>query len=80
MSERTALKTSAALARSFKVAPDLRTGLVATLGLAIVGTALQLVVPVVLQQIIDNEILGVGDVNPTEVMRRGGRLHFWKRG
>ncbi len=72
MSERTAMKTSAALARSFKIAPDLRTGLVATLGLAIVGTALQVVVPVVLQQIIDNEILGAGDVNPAEVMRRGG--------
>lgn len=72
MSEPTLMKTSSALARSFKVAPDLRRGLVLTLGLAVVGTALQLVVPVVLQQIIDNEILGTGDVNPAAVMARGG--------
>ncbi|RLE16988.1 MAG: ABC transporter ATP-binding protein [Actinobacteria bacterium] len=72
MSEQTSMKTSAALARSFKVAPELRTGLVLTLGLAVVGTALQLVVPVVIQQIIDNEILGAGDVNPAAVLKRGG--------
>jgi len=65
------IKTSSALARSFKVAPDLRKGLVLTLGLAVVGTALQIVVPVVLQQIIDNEILGSDQVDTAAVARRG---------
>ena len=66
------MKTSKALARSFKVAPELRTGLMVTLILAVIGTALQIVVPVVLQQIIDNEILGGDNVDTTAVLRRGG--------
>ena len=66
------MKTSAALARSFTVAPELRSGLIVTLLLAVVGTALQVVVPVVLQQIIDNEILGSGEMDTTAVLRRGG--------
>jgi putative ABC transport system ATP-binding protein len=66
------VKTSAALRRSFKVAPELRSGLVLTLVLAVVGTALQVVVPVVLQQIIDNEILGSQKVDTAAVLRRGG--------
>jgi len=66
------LKTSSALARSFTVAPELRSGLILTLVLAVVGTALQIVVPVVLQQIIDNEILGSGDVDTAAVLQRGG--------
>jgi ATP-binding cassette subfamily B protein len=47
-----------------------------TLVLAVVGTALQIVVPVVLQQIIDNEILGSGDVDTSAVLRRGGFAVF----
>ncbi|GMQ92777.1 MAG: ABC transporter ATP-binding protein [Acidimicrobiia bacterium] len=66
------MRTSSALARSFKIAPTLRRGLVLTLGLAVAGTALQVIVPVVLQQIIDNEILGSGDVDTAAVLRRGG--------
>jgi len=66
------MRTSSALARSFEIAPTLRRGLMVTLGLAVVGTALQVVVPVVLQQIIDNEILGSGDVDTSAVLRRGG--------
>jgi len=66
------MRTSKALARSFKIAPELRAGLIVTLILAVVGTALQIVVPVVLQQIIDNEILGAGEVDTTAVLRRGG--------
>lgn len=65
------MKTSSALSRSFRVAPSLRSGLVGTLVLAVVGTALQVVVPVVLQQIIDNEILGSGDIDTAAVLRRG---------
>jgi putative ABC transport system ATP-binding protein len=68
----TPMRTSAALARSFRVAPELRAGLVVTLVLAIIGTALQVVVPVVLQQIIDNEILGTDGVDTAAVLRRGG--------
>ncbi len=66
------MKTSAALARSFKIAPELRTGLILTLVLAVIGTALQIVVPVVLQQIIDTEILGPGEIDTAAVLRRGG--------
>lgn len=66
------MKTSSALARSFRAAPDLRKGLIVTLALAVVGTALQVVVPVVLQQIIDNEILGPDQVDTAAVARRGG--------
>ena len=72
MTTDTPMKTSTALARSFRIAPELRTGLVFTLVLAVIGTALQVVVPVVLQQIIDNEILGSGDVDTAAVLRRGG--------
>jgi putative ABC transport system ATP-binding protein len=50
----------------------MRAGLIFTLVLAVIGTALQIVVPVVLQQIIDNEILGSGDVDTAAVLRRGG--------
>lgn len=66
------MRTSQALARSFGVAPALRRGLVVTLGLVLVSAALQVVVPVVLQLIIDNEILGSGDVDTAAVLRRGG--------
>ena len=64
-------RTSAALRRSFQVAPELRKGLWPTLGLAVVGTALQLVVPIVLQRIIDNEILGSSQANTGAVVRLG---------
>lgn len=65
------MTTSGAIVRSFRVAPALAAGLWVTLLLAVVGTALQIVVPVVLQQIIDSEILGPGDVNPTSVAWKG---------
>jgi ATP-binding cassette subfamily B protein len=65
------MRTSTALRRSFGVAPALRLGLGATLLLAVVGTALQIIVPVVLQQVIDNEILGSDDIDPGTVVRKG---------
>lgn len=65
------MTTSGSIVRSFRVAPALAAGLWVTLLLAVVGTALQIVVPVVLQQIIDSEILGTGDVNPTNVVSKG---------
>ncbi|MEN8114439.1 MAG: ABC transporter ATP-binding protein [Actinomycetota bacterium] len=45
------------LRRAFRVAPTLSKGLGLTLGLAIVGTALQLVVPITVQRIIDTVLL-----------------------
>lgn len=71
MSERSETSTSRALFRAFRVAPELAQGLWLTLLLALVGTALQLVVPIVLQRLIDNEILGSGDVDTTAVVRSG---------
>ncbi|MDJ0791167.1 MAG: ABC transporter ATP-binding protein [Acidimicrobiia bacterium] len=71
MADRTTMRTSTALRRSFGVAPELRRGLVATLVLAVIGTGLQIVVPVVLQQVIDSEILGSAAVDTASVTRRG---------
>lgn len=71
MSDQETMGTSRALARAFAAAPSLRRGLAVTLVLAVVGTALQVVVPIVIQQIIDNEILGSGDVDSGAVLRRG---------
>jgi putative ABC transport system ATP-binding protein len=64
-------RTSATLRRSFEVAPELGRGLWLTLALAVLGTALQLVVPIVLQQIIDNEILGAASADTDAVLRLG---------
>lgn len=71
MSDTSTMKTSSALRRAFTVAPALRKGLGVTLVLAVAGTALQIVVPIVLQQVIDNEILGSGDVDTAAVVRKG---------
>jgi putative ABC transport system ATP-binding protein len=65
------MRTSTALRRSFAVAPALGKGLWLTLVLAVAGTALQIVVPVVLQQIIDNEILGSDRIDTGAVLSRG---------
>ncbi len=65
------MRTSTALRRSFAVAPALGKGLWLTLVLAVAGTALQIVVPVVLQQIIDNEILGSDRIDTGAVLVRG---------
>jgi len=65
------MTTSGAIVRSFRVAPALGRGLWVTLLLAVVGTVLQIVVPVVLQQIIDSEILGTGDINLRSVVLKG---------
>jgi putative ABC transport system ATP-binding protein len=55
--EASQVATAATLRRAFKVAPALRHGLGLTLLLAIGGTALQLVVPILIQQIIDSGVL-----------------------
>lgn len=71
MADRSTMRTSAAIVRSFREAPALRRGLYVTLFLAVVGTALQVVVPIVLQQVIDNEIIGAGEVDTNAVLVRG---------
>ncbi|GMQ97853.1 MAG: ABC transporter ATP-binding protein [Acidimicrobiia bacterium] len=71
MSRVAATSTSRALFRAVRVAPAFGRGLWLTLVLAVIGTALQLVVPIVLQRVIDNEILAVGDVDTTAVLRMG---------
>ena len=71
MPEDRSMRTSTAIVRSFSVAPALRRGLYLTLFLAVLGTALQVVVPIVLQQVIDNEIIGSGDVDTDAVLGKG---------
>jgi len=64
--------TTTTLRRAFAVAPALARGLGLTLALAVAGTALQVVVPVTVQQIIDTELLASGGVDTTGVLMRGG--------
>jgi len=63
--------TTRAIRRSFTIAPELSRGLTLTLVLAVIGTALQLAVPIVLQIIIDDEILGTGDADVAAAARLG---------
>ena len=71
MSDEARTSTTRALRRSFAIAPELSRGLVWTLVLAVIGTALQLAVPIVLQLIIDNEILGEGAADVAAAVRLG---------
>ena len=63
--------TVEALRRSFDVAPGLRKGIGITLTLAVIGTALQLVVPIMLQQVIDNQILGTTSIDEASIVTGG---------
>ncbi len=71
MTDPGSMRTSEALSRSFTVAPELAKGMWVTLVLAVVGTALQLIVPIVIQQIIDNQILGTAEADTAAVVRLG---------
>ncbi len=64
--------TVTTLRRAFAVAPALARGLRLTLALAVVGTALQIVVPITVQQIVDTELLAPGGVDTGGVLTRGG--------
>ena len=66
------MTTRAALRRLFTEIPGLGRGLVVTAGLAMVGTVLQVAIPVVVQLIIDIDILGGESVDISSAMRRGG--------
>jgi ATP-binding cassette, subfamily B, bacterial len=65
------MTTRAALRRLFAEIPGLGRGLVITAGLAMLGTVLQIAIPVVVQQIIDTDVLGGETVDVASAMRRG---------
>ncbi|MEN8240169.1 MAG: ABC transporter transmembrane domain-containing protein, partial [Actinomycetota bacterium] len=71
MTDQARTGTARALRRSFEIAPELSRGLTWTLVLAVIGTALQLAVPIVLQMIIDNEILGTAEADVPAAVRLG---------
>ncbi|HKY48208.1 MAG TPA: ABC transporter ATP-binding protein [Acidimicrobiia bacterium] len=66
------ISTRNALSRAFREAPTLRRGLGVTILLSILGTAGQLVVPLLVQQIIDNDLLIDEGPNLTAVVVKGG--------
>lgn len=73
------------LRRAFRVAPALSKGLVLTLVLAVVGTALQLVVPITVQRIIDSVLLVADEADLASIGGLGGialvavMLAMWAR-
>ena len=72
MTEReTTMRTPTALRRAFRVAPALRKGLVVTLALAVCGTAVQIVVPITIQRLIDGQILSPSGVDAGAVLLGG---------
>ena len=66
------VSTSRALRRILAEAPALKKGLGVTVALAAVGTAIQIVVPIVVQQLVDNEILAPGGVDIGGTLTLGG--------
>ncbi|MEX1271741.1 MAG: ABC transporter transmembrane domain-containing protein, partial [Acidimicrobiia bacterium] len=70
MSDET-MTTRAALRRLFTEVPGLGRGLLITAGLAMVGTMLQVAIPVVVQLIIDIDILGGESVDVASAAQRG---------
>jgi len=63
--------TGNVMRRAFEVAPSLSKGLGWTLTLAVIGTALQLVVPITIQKIIDSVLLTSGGVDASEAVVYG---------
>jgi putative ABC transport system ATP-binding protein len=70
--EEAPISTRSALQRAFREAPTLRRGLGVTVLLSILGTAGQLVVPMLVQQIIDNDLLIDQGPNLTAIVVKGG--------
>ncbi len=60
-----------ALRRAFAETPALRKGLGVTILFATLGTLIQIVVPVAVQQIIDHDLLGSDHVNTGKVVMKG---------
>ena len=63
--------TTKALGRAIAETPALRKGLGLTVALALFGTLIQLVVPIAIQQVIDNDLLGVNEVDVGSVTTKG---------
>ena len=63
---------SGVLRRAFRIAPALRKGLGGTLVLAAFGTALQVAVPILIQQILDRAIASDGQADVDLALRYGG--------
>ena len=62
------LSTVATLRRGLELSPEIRQGLLATIGLAIVATVGRVVIPFVVQQATDNGIMAEGGVDVGFVM------------
>lgn len=60
-----------ALRRAFLHAPRLRRGLSLTLALALSGTGLQIVAPILVQQILDRDLLGPAGPDAASAVQRG---------
>lgn len=60
-----------ALRRAFQETPTLRAGIGLTILLAALGTLIQLVVPVVVQTVIDGDLLGGGAIDIGNVVEKG---------
>ena len=71
MNEPEAIRTGTALRRVLREAPTLGRGLGLTVTLAAVGTAIQLVVPIMVQQIVDFELLDPAGVDVVGAVTRG---------
>jgi putative ABC transport system ATP-binding protein len=64
--------TATALRRVLRVAPELRRGLWVTIGLAGIGTAIALIIPIVIQQLVDTELLRGDAIDLGNVIQGGG--------
>jgi putative ABC transport system ATP-binding protein len=67
----TGIGTAQALRRVLRVAPDLRRGLFVTVLLAGLGTAIALVIPIVIQQLVDTELLRGDSIDLGHVVQGG---------
>lgn len=64
--------TVVALKRAFQETPALRQGIALTIVFAALGTLIQLIVPFVIQQVIDEDLLGSDQVDVGSVLAKGG--------
>ena len=67
----TEIGTATALRRVLRVAPELRRGLWVTVFLAAAGTAIALVIPIVIQILIDTELLSADSIDMGNVVENG---------
>jgi ATP-binding cassette, subfamily B, bacterial len=65
------IPTTTAIRRVLQIAPALRRGLPVTVVLTVIGTSLQLVVPVVIQRVVDQDLFAPGGVDLAGVLEKG---------